>query len=131
MHILKLKVLPRLVLSGLLDRYMQQGPRSLSELSKLIKINDKLAFNAEETKELNIHKEKNPDTGAIEMRWWNLAGGQEGADVVDFDRDVELSDEQKEMVYNVFKDLDERKQFNGEGAAIVLEIAEKIGYEVK
>lgn len=131
MFTLKLKVLPRLLLNGLLDQYMQTATRSLSELSKLLKIHDKIVFSADEQAILNVHLEKNPDTGLSATHWNARAGGTLDGDLVDVDRDIELSDEQKEMLYTIFKDMDERKAFSHEGALTYIEIAEKLGYEIK
>ncbi len=131
MFTLKLKVLPRILLNGLLDQYMQTATRSLSELSKLLKLHDKIMFTAEEQALLNVRMEVNAESKRPEMHWNARAGGTVDGEVVDFDRDIELSDEQKEMLYTVFKDMDERKSFSHENAAVCLEIAEKLGYEIK
>lgn len=131
MFTLKLRVLPRVLLKGLLNQYMQSSTRSLSELSALIKLNDKLAFTAEEQAAVNYRTEKNEQTGNAEVRWNYRAEGKEEGEVVDIERDVELSDEQKEMLYTAFKDQDERKAFGVENASVMLELAEKLGYEFK
>jgi len=131
MFILKVKVLPRILLTGLLDKYMQLQTRSLSELSKLLKLNEKVQFTAEEQALLNVRIEKNAETGNSQYRWNHTKDSDPSAEVVDIERDIEFSDEQKEMLYTVFKELDDRKSFSGDNVMAIVELAEKIGYEIK
>jgi hypothetical protein len=131
MFTLKLQCLPRLVLIAQLDKYNNESARSLSELSKLMKLSDRVGFTDEERKALNIRNEKNEESGMLEIKWNRTLDGVEGGEIVDFDRDIELSDEQKELLYTVYKELDEKKTFTNAQLKPSLEIAEKIGYEIK
>ena len=130
MFILKLSVLPRLVLIAQLDQANTLQARSLSELSKLMKLSDKVNFTDEERKILNIRNEK-AENGNMEIRWNRNLDGKEESEFVDIERDIELSDDQKTLLYTVYKELDERKAFTPAQLKPTLEVAEKIGYEIK
>ena len=130
MFTLKLSTLPRLVLITQLDQANSLQARSLSELSKLMKLSDRVNFTDEERKILNIRNEK-VENGAREIRGNRNADGAEEGEFVDIERDIELSDEQKDLLYTVYKELDERKAFQPAQFKSSLEIAEKIGYEIK
>ena len=130
MFTLKLSTLPRLVLIAQLDQANTLQARSLSELSKLMKLSDKVNFTDEERKILNIRNEK-AENGNMEIRWNRNLDGKEEGEFVDIERDIELSDDQKTLLYTVYKELDERKAFTPAQLKPSLDIAEKIGYEIK
>ena len=130
MFILKLSALPRLVLIAQLDQANTLQARSLSELSKLMKLSDRVNFTDEERKILNIRNEK-AENGNMEIRWNRNLDGKEESEFVDIERDIELSDDQKTLLYTVYKELDERKAFTPAQLKPSLDIAEKIGYEIK
>ena len=130
MFTLKLSTLPRLVLIAQLDQANTLQARSLSELSKLMKLSDKVNFTDEERKILNIRNEK-AENGNMEIRWNRNLDGKEEGEFVDIERDIELSDDQKTLLYTVYKELDERKAFTPAQLKPTLEVAERIGYEIK
>ena len=130
MFTLKLSTLPRLVLIAQLDQANTLQARSLSELSKLMKLSDVVNFTDEERKILNIRNEK-AENGNMEIRWNRNVDGLEEGEFVDIERDIELSDDQKTLLYNVYKELDERKAFTPAQLKPSLDVAEKIGYEIK
>lgn len=121
---LKLRAFDRLLLVGMLDRATRQG-ESLSQLSKLLKLHDKINFTDEERTLLNVRVEEG------QIRWNRLKDGLPEGEEVDTERDVEISDEQKELLVSVFKKNDENKMFTSEGLKETLKIAEQIGYQVQ
>lgn len=130
MHILKLRVVHRIMLVNLVDAFFKNEPHTLSELSKLMKLSDRLNFTPEERQILGVRAVKNEQTGREDIVWNLRKDGAEDGEEVDVERDVELSDEQKEMLYNVVKHMDGKKELNPAAAPVLLEIAAKIGYEV-
>ena len=95
-----------------------------------MKLSDRVNFTDEERKILNIRNEK-AENGNMEIRWNRNLDGKEESEFVDIERDIELSDDQKTLLYTVYKELDERKAFTPAQLKPSLDIAEKIGYEIK
>lgn len=155
MFTLPVRAMHRMVLAGIVDAWYKSAPHTLSEFSQLMKLSDKLNLSEEERAKLNYHVVRRLVTkegqlvtsddkelfdaalanGAQEVPaqavWWQKAEGKEDGELIDVEVGLELSDEQKQLLYNVFKDLDEKKQFQPEATAVLFELATKIGYEVK
>ena len=125
MKTLKLRVVHRILTQGLLDEYGKAG-HSLSDLNKLLKVADKLAFKEEETKELNLRLEA-PE-GVLPSWKWNQKA-EDGTEV-DVEREIELMDEQFDLLKAVFKKKNDDKSFTTENIGPILEVAEQLGVDL-
>lgn len=104
MKILKMSVIHRILVKGLLDEASKKGS-SLSDLSQMIKIVDKINFTEDEAKELKFETkfvdDKDPSKGA--SIHWNKE--------IDTEKDFELSDDQAQMVKDIIKKKNDAKEF--------------------
>lgn len=124
MKTVKFKVIHRLLLLGLLNKGSEKGG-SLSQMHKMYKILDKIDFKEEEQKKINLRQVDN------QMHWWKTEGGIEGAQEIDVDKEIQFSDDEIDVLKEIYRQADEAKQFSLQGLTPIMEIAEQIGYEMK
>ena len=110
---LKLKVVHRLLLLGMLDGESKEG-HTLSELNKYLKLVDRVQFKEADVKELDLRIEENA--------WkWKAE--------TDKERKIDLSDEQLKTVCDLMKKKDDKKEFTAVNLGPIMELAEQVGYK--
>lgn len=137
MKTLQFSVVHRLIVSGWLNEAGRSSGQTLSDLSKMLKLVDKLVFTEEENEQFQVKIENRKDaegneirdakTGNVvqQMAWKSK---DEAGNDIDIKKEFELSDEQVTILKDLIKAKDERKEFNFEGMSVVAEIAEQVGY---
>lgn len=123
MKTLKLKTIHRLLTLEVLNVAGKAGG-SLAEINKLLKFIDKVDFSEEEKKMLMFRQTE--DSKLV----WNLRkDGAEDGEIVDVEKEIEISDEQVDMLKEIFKKRDEEKKFTTSEVSPFFELAEQIGYK--
>ena len=123
MKTLKLKTIHRLLTLEVLNVAGKAGG-SLAEINKLLKFIDKVDFSEEEKKMLMFRQTE--DNKLV----WNLRkDGAEDGEIVDVEKEIEISDEQVDMLKEIFKKRDEEKKFTTSEVSPFFELAEQIGYK--
>ena len=121
---LKLKAVHRLILRSVVDSDGKSGNHSLSDLNKMLKLLDLVSFSEEETKRLNIRL----DNGAV--RWDTRLGGAPDGEEVDLEKELEISDEQKDLLKEIIKRKNDAKEFSLSEATPVTDVASQLGLEL-
>ena len=136
--VLKLNVLQRLLLNGFVNDYHKAG-LSLSDLSKAMKVAEKLAFTEEEQKVLNVRLESADESGkpytnakgeSTSLYRWNKENA-ETKEVVDFPREIEFSQDQADLLKSVFNKKNDGKEFNFENGPVMIEVAKELGISIE
>jgi len=128
---ISLKVIHRLLLQGVLNEEGKAG-HTLSQLNKMLKVTDKLAFTEEELKAINLRIVDTDDNGNklqdTQYKW-----NSKDADGNDLDagKEIELSDEQNQLIKDLFKKKNDAKEFKLGDVKPMLEIAAEIGFDVE
>lgn len=123
MKTLKLKTIHRLLTLEVLNVAGKAGG-SLAEINKLLKFIDRVDFSEEEKKMLMFRQTE--DNKLV----WNLRkDGAEDGEIVDVEKEIEISDEQVDMLKEIFKKRDEEKKFTTSEVSPFFELAEQIGYK--
>lgn len=125
MKILKMKTLHRILLQGLLNSAGQVGGYTLSELNKMLKIENEINFKEEEIKELNLRMEDGS------FKWNAKKDGAAEGEEVDTEKAFEMSDESIDIIKKVIKKKDDEKQFNIAQVVPIKFIAEQVGLEIE
>ncbi len=128
MKTLKLKVVHRLLLQGLLNDAGKQGT-TLTELNKMLKIVDRLVMDEAYVKSVNLRLVNKDDAGndlPAPQYKWNTK--DENGNEVDVEKEVELSDEQGNLLHEIFKSKNEKKEFKLDDAKQMMELASQVGF---
>mgnify|MGYP001567449348 CR=1 FL=1 len=126
MRTLKLKVVHRILLSGILNVEGTKEGYGLKALSDMLKVFDKINFTQEETALLKIRQEDN------QMKWDAAKENEDGSkEEIDIEKEFEVSNDQADLLKEIFKKKDEKKEFTLSGLNPIVEIADQIGYEIK
>lgn len=127
MKTLKLKVVHRILIHGMLNTDgTKSGNFTLKNLSLMLKILDRVNFSEEEAKVLNIRVEEG---GTV--KWNAFTTAEDGTKTdVDVEKEIELSDDQAELLKDIMKQKNERKEFTLNGLTPMMEIAQQLGFEI-
>lgn len=117
----KFKVIHRIILRGIVDSDGKSGQHALSELSKMLKVQEIVSFPEAEAKEFNIRVEE----GAF--RWNSKRDNSPEGEEIDVEKPFSFSDEQKDLICDIIKRKSEAKEFSLSEASPVMEIAEQFG----
>jgi hypothetical protein len=120
MTTLKLKIVHRLLIKGLLDQRGNEGG-SLSELNKMLKIIDRVGLTEAEVTKVNLRLEE----GAL--RWQTKGPADEDLDPL---TDLELTDDQAELIKATIKQKSDKKELKLVEVGPIMEIAEQLGLDV-
>lgn len=128
---LKLSVAERILLVSTVDHYAKSGHFTLSELSKFIKLSDRINFTPEERSMYGFRNHVDA-SGRAQVVWHSRKDGNPEGEVLPEETEIEVSDEQKEMLYSVVKETDAKKDFfSPDNFKIVASFAGKLGYNVE
>jgi len=138
MKTLNFKVSHRVVLSGLIDAEGRSKNNSLSGLSKLMKLSDKVQFSEAEQKDFQLRAVPVPGaTDKLSFQWnknrviENEDGTKTEGEEVDIVKSFEFSDEEVDLIKQILKHKDEAKEFELSGLSTILDIAKQVGYDVE
>lgn len=122
---LNLRTVHRILLRGMIDSDGKAGNHTLSELGKLMKILEKVAFTEEEVKILDLRLVGEP--GSQSFVWNKNKDNDASLEEVDVEKPFELSDEESGMICDIIKKKNESKEFSMQEAGPVVEIATQLG----